>query len=195
MGSELPAAVLARHLVDPLLARVATRLALRDRVGEARLGQRIVRLDEATRKRTFELEGSPGKWAPEADLIACAHAIWEGPARRDRALYNKFLQRQVNLGTGRVQRALISLASPKRILDRAPSIWSSEHSHGTLTVEHHSDTSASLRLSEHPYVETPQARATIAEVFRYVLSLTRANEANESHALEGDVLRVRLTWK
>ncbi len=136
----------------------------------------------------------PPKWIPEADLIAGAHALWEGPARRERARYNAFIQRQVELGSGRVQRMLLSLASPRRVIDRAPAIWSSEHTHGELTVDQLGERSAILRLGEHPYVETPQARATIAEVFRHIVSLTRAGEVSESHALERGVLVVRLSW-
>jgi hypothetical protein len=164
--------------------------------GDDGIADIVSRLDEGTRARTFELNGPPGKWIPEQDLITCSFAIWEGPACRDRARYNKFLQAQVHHGTGRVQRALISLASAKRVIDRAPAIWSAEHTHGKLEAEHHSETSASLRLRDHPYVETPQARATIAEVFRYIVSLTRAADVTETHALDGpEAVIVRLVWK
>lgn len=174
----------------------AFRNAALETFGATGVEELVAALDPATRARTFGASGPPPKWIPEADLIACAYVIWEGPAHRDRNAYNTFLRRQVDLGTGRVQRALLSLASARRVLDRAPSIWSSEHSHGVLEVEHHSDTSASVHLRDHLYVETPQARATIAEVFRYIVGLTRADEVTETHALDGtSAVVVRLSWK
>jgi len=46
----------------------------------------------------------------------------------------------------------------------------------------------------HPLTETPLARLAFAEVMRHVLSLSRARNVRESHALEGDALVVTLTW-
>lgn len=172
----------------------AFRAAAHDVFGDEGVALILSHLDEGTRARTFEAPVPPPKWIPEADLIACSFAIWEGPARRDRTKYNAFLHKQVEEGTGRVQRALLSLASPKRVIDRAPAIWSSEHSHGALTVEHSGERSATVRLRDHLYVETPQARATIAEVFRFIVSLARTANVSETHALEDGALIVRLAW-
>jgi uncharacterized protein (TIGR02265 family) len=163
--------------------------------GDEGVAEICAQLDADTRARTFDAPVPPPKWIAEADLIACSFAIWNGPARRDRAKYNAFLHKQVEEGTGRVQRALLSLASPKRVIDRAPSIWSAEHSHGSLTVEHTGERSAIVRLADHLYVETPQARATIAEVFRFIVSLSRAANVTEAHVLEDFALVVRLAWE
>ena len=50
-------------------------------------------------------------------------------------------------------------------------------------------------LSDHPYTETPQARATMAEILRYNIELTRAKNVTETHARRVDgALEVKVKW-
>lgn len=149
------------------------------------------RMPEASRVEMFrEL---PTEWVLERDIIAWCFATWEGPANRDRLRYTEFIQRQTDLGFGRIRRFLISIASPGMLLQKAGDLWKQDHTHGDLKVDMEPK-KATLTLRDHPYTETPQSRATIAEVFRYTISLTRT-AVFETHKLqEPGVIVVSLRW-
>jgi hypothetical protein len=80
------------------------------------------------------------------------------------------------------------------LIERSPSLWEVQHSHGTLEIVHLEETAAVLSLANHLYVETPQARATVAEIFRYLISMTGERNVRASHARESEALVVRLNW-
>jgi hypothetical protein len=162
--------------------------------GDAGLQDIAARMPEASRLDAFR-ERMATEWIAEAHVIAWCFATWEGPANRDRPTYFRFVQRQTDLGFGRVRKFLLGVATPHRLLAKAPELWKLDHTHGALvcTAE---ENRATLVLRDHPYTETPQARATIAEAFRYTLSLTRTKAVEESHALDTPgVMTVRLKWK
>jgi hypothetical protein len=183
---------------EPLLRRMYV-LAMPEAAaivwGKEALPDLAVRLPDDVRRDTLE-QTNAETWMPERYVIAWSFAVWEGPAARDREAFKRFLRAQVDLTFGRVRRALLSLASPEMLLARAGAIWKEDHTHGTLEVEmHEAKNGATLRLHDHPYTTLPQARAAIAEVLRYDVSLTRAKNVIESHRLERDgVLLIRLQW-
>ena len=56
--------------------------------------------------------------------------------------------------------------------------------------------SGRIVLRDHPYTETPQARAGYAEMVRYVIELTRAKDVTETHSLLAPgVLEIKVRWK
>ena len=133
-------------------------------------------------------------WTPVRHVIDWSMAVWEGPANYDRAAMVEFTQRQVDMGFGRLRRALIALASPRLLLERAPELWEKDNRGGQVSIDV-GDHRATWRLVDHPYCAVPQARATMAEVLRYVVELTRARDVTESHGLSGGALEVIVRWK
>lgn len=145
-------------------------------------------------------------WVAVKHVIAVCHSIWEVTAERDRSRYFAIVQKQVELGFGRVRRLILSACSPRELVLRAPALWEQQHTHGALEAEvdlappssarlAKASAVASLRLRAHPYTESPQARATVAEVFRHIVSLSRASSVAELHAREGDSCVIRLSWQ
>jgi hypothetical protein len=133
-------------------------------------------------------------WVPERVVIAWCFALWEGPADRKRPHYVAWLQRHMDLSFGRVRKWLIGLASPHKLVEMAGDVWKRDHTSGTLTGAADGKR-AVLTLQDHPYVDTPQGRATIAEIYRYSVQLTRAKNVTETHALVGPrTLEVRVRW-
>lgn len=133
-------------------------------------------------------------WSPESDLVDLCEAVLRGPMRGVPARYAEYLDRSVDLGWGRVQRALVGFATPKMLAERAARLWRREHSHGDLVavVE---GRRAILRLRDHPYADTPFARALIAELLRHIVSLTRVGPVRQTHALQGPrEVRIELEW-
>jgi hypothetical protein len=124
----------------------------------------------------------PMSWFPESYLVDLCYAVFRGPLRDASGPSAHYLDHGVDLGWGRVQRTLVAFATPKMLVDRAMKLWRREHSHGVLSGEV-SARRAVLVLREHPYADTPFARALIAEVFRHILSLTRVGVVREQHAL------------
>jgi hypothetical protein len=133
-------------------------------------------------------------WVPERLIIAWCFALWEGRADRNRARYVAWLHRVTDVTFGRVRRLLLSIATPEKIFRMAGELWRADRTHGTLegTVD---GKRGVFVLSDHPYNETPQARATMAEILRYTIELTRAKNVTETHARRIDrTLEVKLKW-
>jgi hypothetical protein len=87
-------------------------------------------------------------------------------------------------------------ATPPRLAERAAELWRHEHTHGTLRIES-SDAArgdARLALRDHPFVREPLARIAISEGIRTVLSLSRAHNVRERHAVLNEVLFITLHW-
>jgi hypothetical protein len=155
-------------------------------------------LDIRTRMPPREAEeafaGRVPAWVPERVPIAWCFALWEGRADRDRSRYVAWLHRVMDLSFGRVRRMLLGMAMPEKLFPMAHKLWSDDHTHGSLEGRCE-DKRGVFVLRDHPYVDTPQARATIAENFRYSVQLTRARNVVETHARRVDgALEVKLRW-
>src|SRR5690606_20392289 len=75
-----------------------------------------------------------------------------------------------------------------------PELWRHDHTHGTLT-SHVGDHEGTMTLSDHPYTTTPLARSSIAEIYRYAVSLARAKHVSSRHLVRGpNQLEVKLSW-
>jgi hypothetical protein len=146
------------------------------------------------RERTAGMRPLP-KWNDVADLIAWHHAVWNGPAGRDEKSMTRHIHATVDQGFGRVKRFLLSVSTPHSLAPRVAALWKEEYSSGRLTAARLEERSTQLTLEDHPYVEDPLMRLVIAEVFRYVLSLTRARLVTSTYGLRDASLVVVLRWE
>ena len=171
---------------------MAFREAARDKWGDEGLADIRVRMPKREAEEAFA-EHLP-VWVPERVAIAWCFALWEGRAARDRARYVAWLQRMTDLSFGRVRRLLLGMASPERLFTMSSKLWREDHTSGTM--EGHCEGKRGVFvLRDHPYNDTPQARATIAENLRYIIELTRAKNVVETHARRIDgALEVKLKW-
>lgn len=133
-------------------------------------------------------------WVPLDDLIAWHMAVWNGPARRDEAIMTEHIHATVDQGFGRVKRFLISVSTPQSLAARVVSLWRDEYSTGRLEAASIEDHSVQLVLRDHAYVEIPLMRYVIAEVFRYIVSLTKAENVTAVHTVREGSLLVVLRW-
>jgi hypothetical protein len=145
------------------------------------------------RERTAGLRPLPD-WIPLGDLIAWHVAAWNGPAQQDEKLMLAHARLTVDQGFGRVKRALISMATAHTLAPRVAALWGDEYSTGSLTTTALQPKSVTLVLHDHPYVDHPLMRTIIAEVFRYVLSLSRTKNVSNIHMTLQGTLRVVLSW-
>jgi len=133
-------------------------------------------------------------WVPERHLMELAEAIYRGPSEGSMDIYRAFIDRVIALGFGRVRRMLVQFASPATVLKRAPELWHHDHTHGELTVEL-GERTAIARLDHEVLTSTPLSRATAAEMFRSILTLTRAREVEQEHDVSSTGgLEVALRW-
>ena len=170
--------------------------AVREVWGEEGLREVIARLPEETRAATTGPAFTTLSWYPTRYVVDWDAAKMAGPARGDEESFRRSVMRGIDLGFGRIRRALLSFATPVIIAERAAELWRHDHTHGKLSVDssRRNEGKARVLLTGHPFTETPVARMAFAEVMRHVLSLSRARNVRESHTLEGDVLVVALTW-
>lgn len=149
----------------------------------------------AEREREEVLDGKRPEWISERVIISYGLATWEGPAARDRPTMNRFLRRHVDHGFGRVRRFLLGLAQPARFFEQIPTYWRQDHTRGVVTA-HVEPGLGVVELRDHPYAETVHMRSAIAEIFRYTVSLMRARNVTETHALASDgSLVMRIRWE
>jgi hypothetical protein len=181
---------------EPKLKRfyVAAMLdAAREIWGEDGVHDVARRMPEREREEILAPQLPP--WVPERVLIAWNFALWEGPANRSRQAYVPWLKRTTDLSFGIVKRLFLSLASPERFFADAHGLWKADHTHGTLEGRIDGKRGV-LVLRDHPYTETPQARAALAEMLRYIVELTRAKDVTETHGLSPKgTLEVKLAWR
>ncbi len=150
--------------------------------------------DEA-RRRCLDPVVIEEEMLPERFVIEWYECTWAGPAARDRQAYNRFLDEMMDHGFGRVRKFLLGVATPTMVGIKAGGLWRHDHTHGELTTKVISDRAFELRLTDHPYVETPLARASIAEIYRYAMSLARARDVRAKHALmDSRTLSVTIEW-
>lgn len=140
--------------------------------------------------------GTSRVWFPARHIIAWAFAVWEGPAERKRDRMAEYIRRQWDLSFGVVRRVLLHMASPQSVVPRLPELWREDNTAGELEASlDDGRTSATLYLSNTPFVETPHARASVAEVYRHAFAQTRAKNVTEAHALEAPHrMMIRLRW-
>lgn len=172
---------------------VASRDAVRDVFGEEALADTAQRMPERERAEVFA-DHHP-YWCSERAMIALTFGIWEGPADRRRARLEVWLWRTVDNTFGRIRRAFLAMATPEKLIEHAPRFWKSDRTSGVLEGRVLGAGRGVFTLRDHPYTETPQARATVAEMLRYLVELTRTPNVTETHALvEPGVLEVRIKW-
>jgi hypothetical protein len=145
------------------------------------------------RERTAGMRPLPD-WIPLEDLIAWHVALWNGPAKHDEKIMTEHIRRTVDLGFGRVKRVLITMATAESLAPRVAALWNDEYSTGTLEAGAVEPRSVQLMLRDHPYVGHQLMRFVIAEVFRYVLSMTRTKNITAVHAVRDGGLLVVLRW-
>jgi len=136
-------------------------------------------------------------WFPARHVIAWAFAVWEGPANRSRDEMATFVRRQWDLSFGVIRRALLHLAAPASVVPRLPQIWKQDNIGGVLEASLDAGgLGATLHLRDTPFVDTPQGRASVAEIYRHAFAQTRAKDVTEHHALDGArQMVVRLRWR
>jgi hypothetical protein len=145
------------------------------------------------RERTASMLPLPD-WIPLDDLIAWHMAVWNGPAKRNEAVFFEHVHKTVDQGFGRVKRLLLSVATPRTLAPRVVALWSDEYSTGRLEAGTIENDSVTLTLRNHPYVQHALMRTVIAEVYRYVVSLTRVESVTAVHAVRDAALVVVLRW-
>jgi hypothetical protein len=132
---------------------------------------------------------------PERYTIAWFHAAYTVMSHRSDREFHAVLDGMMDHGFGRVRRALLRLATPGFLLDQAASLWRHDHSHGTLVTETRRG-HGTLVLTQHDYVWDAVARAALAEIFRYGVQLTGAQQVTAGHQLTNpNTLTVTLRWR
>jgi hypothetical protein len=130
----------------------------------------------------------------EEDLIAWHVAAWNGPAKQDEQIMAQLIDGSVDHGFGHVKRFLLSISTPQSLAPRVVALWREEFSTGRLEASLIERRSIRLTLHDHPYVDIPLMRLVIAEVFRYIVSLTKAKRVSAAHTVRGSALVVDLHW-
>jgi hypothetical protein len=139
----------------------------------------------------------PVEWVPERHMVSLAEAVFAGPAAKSESTYREFVRHQVDFGFGRVRRMLLHLMPPELVLSRASDLWRHDHTHGELRVDFASDRKcANVKLVDHVHATYEIGWITSAEIFRYVLALTRARDVTSTHRRAGErVLEIDLEWR
>jgi hypothetical protein len=173
---------------------VSLRLAIIDLWGDSAWRDVVSRLpaDAAETMTGGELTGVG--WYPTRFAQACGRAAYEGPGGGREEELRRLTRRAIDLGFGRIRRALLRLATPELLATRGASLWRHDHSVGELTVELRAPHAAHLTLRDHPFVEPPLSQLVFAEAMRHVVSLSRVPNVRETHVREGDGLSVSLMW-
>lgn len=183
---------------EPMARRfylVALRDAARDVWGPTTEKAIVDAIPQRERDEVLDADARRPDWTSERVLIAYGLATWEGPAARDKPTMHRFLRRHVDHGFGRVRRFLLGLAQPPRFFDSIPTYWRQDHTHGVVSARIEPGLGV-VELRDHPYVESVQMRTAIAEIFRYTVSLMRARNVTETHALASDgSLVMRIRWE
>jgi len=182
---------MARHSVF-----VASRAALVEMFGADGLKEVGRRIPDEIRKAVVDTGIVGDDWMPERWVLQWQEAVWAGPAQKRDDVFDEFCRRTVAQGFGRVRKMLLSLLTPAQMFPRAAEMWRCEHTHGSLTAEvDAAKRSALLTLSDHPYATSPLAARVLSESLRHAASLARTKGVDETHALKGGVLTVRLEWR
>ncbi|MGO8993820.1 MAG: protein kinase domain-containing protein [Polyangiaceae bacterium] len=163
--------------------------------GEDGLNDIAAAVDDDTREEFFRTVSS-------AEPIACKHienwclTAWKGPAKMNKPKMTEYVDRIFDLSYGVVRRGVLRLADPAALIPRLPAFWKEDYTTGELTAVLEPDgKSATIHIIDHPFADTPHARAAMAESYRYAFSMTRAKEVKESHGLvKPGVMMFKLRW-
>jgi len=135
-------------------------------------------------------------WMPEHYVTDWFEAAFGGPAQSNAAVFRTFLDRMMDHGFGRVRSFFLSMVTPQMLIQKAPDLWRHDHSCGELIVQTIAEQHCVVLLRNHVYTKTPLSRLAIAEIYRYVLALSRAAGVEETHRVDDDgQLNVRISWK
>jgi hypothetical protein len=134
-------------------------------------------------------------WIAERAMIAMGFGIWNGPAKRSKPEYFRFLHKTTDMSFGRVRKVLMAVATPEKIVTMADELWKSDHTHGSWET-HVAPNRARMVLTGHPYADTPHGRTSLAEQIRYIVELTRARDVTASHGqIAPGTMEITLRWK
>lgn len=169
--------------------------AAHDLWGDEGLADIRARMSEEAQHHCIDSVVIHQEMLPERFVLEWYEAAWNGPARKNRMAYDRFLDRMMDRGFGRVQKALLAMATPALVARKSSALWRHDHSHGTLVATAMGEAKLHLSLSDHPYVEAPLARSSITEIYRYAFSLSRVKRVAARHWLEEPrTLIVQLSW-
>lgn len=188
----MPAEPCVRRIVVP-----GFRQAVIDQWGEEGRARTLANLTgEARDELAADVVGGHRVWFPTRHVIAWSFAIWEGPAERSREEMARFIRRQWDLSMGVVRRVILHLAPPGPVVARLGALWKQDNTAGELDAAlDPSGKGATIHLADTPFVDTPHARASIAEIYRHAFAQTRAKNVTETHALDGPRrMVIRLRW-
>jgi hypothetical protein len=162
--------------------------------GEAGYATLVAALPADARAATVDSLVVAVGWYPERYVMAWFDAAFERAALRNDARFHAFLDRMMDHGFGRIRRALLRLASPNMLLAQATTLWSHDHSHGSLSAEVERG-AALLVLRNHVYTTDPVSRSAVTEIYRYGVALTGVRQVLAVHHLQPDgSLQVKLRW-
>ncbi len=173
----------------------AMRQAVVDLWGEDGLHAVARALPKNIRDATLDVPIIAEEWLPATAAMAWFEAVWEGGAQRKGELFGAFVDRQTEVGFGRVRRLLLSYATPPLVIARATKLWRDDNSAGELVAIPDTLNRVIVELRDHVYATTPLARLTITEFLRCVLRRCRARNVTGSGVLRDDgSLRMQFTW-
>lgn len=153
------------------------------------------RMSEQARRETIKPTAIVPEWLPEAHLMEWYEAVWQGPCAGQEADYGRFIDRTMDHSFGRVQKVLLSIATPLMLAKKSVELWRRDHTHGTLEGEKTGHREVTLTLRDSIQTTTELGRQAIVEIYRYACALTRCKEVRAAHALRGNQLAVRIQWK
>jgi hypothetical protein len=183
----VPAALQPR--VRGSLVRTARETAI-EFWGENRLGEIADRLSRDTQARVLDAPIIADPWLPERFIMEWYGAVFQGPCKGTRTLYNLYLDHWMNNCIGRVRRLLLSSVDPAGLAPRASELWRYDHTTGHLDAEVQGEREIVMTLSNHLYATTPVARDSITEIFRHIISLSCTERVMkvEWHELPGRLI-------
>jgi hypothetical protein len=178
------------------------RAAIVDLWGDAALASLASLLPLATRTATVDALILPFEWLPLQHISAWHEALWTGPCAGDEHELARLIARSMELGFGRFKSAFFSGTTPARLMVRAPELWRWQHTHGELSVIASDESSATIVLRDHPYIDQPTSRRVTAESIRCVVALAAAKDVRAawgdrvtSPTSRSRELVVQLAWK
>jgi hypothetical protein len=179
-----------KRLVVPAAKRAAVLLW-----GEDGLNEIAQALPDDTREEFFRVHQAD-EWVACRHFIAWMYAAHHGPAKLSLPKIREYINRTFDFGYGIVRKSMLRMADPAVLTPRVGGMWHDDQTAGELvSTLDAGGKSATFRLTDNPYTETPQTRAGVAENYRYAYSLTRAKDVTETHALEKPgVLVFRIRW-
>ncbi len=192
MGSLFPSNVaLTRGIIFHTLD-----LAVRETWGGAALRALVARLPPDVARETCGPEFVAIRWYPTSHLMAWQTTIYETTADGNADTYAECIDRSLDIAIGGVRRLFMKVVTPRAIGARASDMWRHFHSHGKVEIDWRTETSGRVTLADHPYVQDPVGRRTFAEMIRYMLALSRANDVRESHGLDASGrIAVTVSWR